>query len=185
MHPAAAAATGGVIAAVVAAESALAKIDSPQLDSAARRFAAASYPLMQKIDWIKTPEATKFLEAGSWTPEQLNRAIDTVLEAGADMDPEMIKRAVEAHQTALAHNIEAQTFIASPADVEEITSSLARLITSTSEDKVMAIYKAFNDLGGISLDREFMEGLGGAGEVAAAYKAFIDLIQIAQVQMKA
>lgn len=164
---------------------AMAKIDSPQLDNAARKFADASYPLMQQIDWYAEPVFTKYLADSSWTPEQLNRIISSVLKLGIEMDTDMIKRAVEAHEVALSHNIASDRFIANQADVEEIASRIAQLIVSAPQDKTMAVYKSFSDLGGIGLDVEFMEKLGGPGEVAAAYKAFIDLFQIAEVQVRA
>jgi len=146
------------------------------VDSAAKELADASYPLVEKIDWEKTPVLTKFLlkSAPSWDAKKLAVAFDKTLELGAAMDPALIRTSVAAHDKALTDAISRPGLVTPLEDFEAVTQSIARMLGSAPTDKVRAVFDAYAEVGLKQLNGDWFATLKDA-DARAAYKAFFDL----------
>merc|ERR1719174_948132 len=172
--------TAGGSAGIVAGVAAPAFSDS--IDDAAKAFADATYPVMEKIDWERTPQLTKWIAdaSKSWDPKLMAMATDRVLEAGLAADPRLIMAAVSAHDKALDDAIGRPGNVLPLNDHEDVTVAIARMIASMPNAKVMAIYDAFSAAGTQTLWPDFYNSLSRA-DVDATYKAFLELAQAVKV----
>jgi len=146
------------------------------VDLAAKKLADASYPLVEKIDWEKSPVLTKFLlkSAPSWDAKKLAVAFDKTLELGAAMDPALIRTSVAAHDKALTDAISRPGLVTPLEDFEAVTQSIARMLGSAPTDKVGAVFDAYAEVGLKKLNVDWFATLKDA-DARAAYKAFFDL----------
>jgi len=146
------------------------------VDLAAKKLADASYPLLEKINWEKSPVLTKFLlkSAPSWDATKLAVAVDKTLELGVAMDPALVRQSVAAHDKALTDAMSRPGLVTPLEDYEAVTESIARMLGSAPTDKVRAVFDAYAEVGLKRLNGEWLATLKDA-DARAAYKAFFDL----------
>jgi len=111
-----------------AASSALAN----PIGSASEKFAAASYPLISQIDWVKTPVLANWLKTGAavWDSKKVGLALKKTLDMGLAMDPALVKESVAAHKKALAAAASSEKLVTSQEGYQSVVESIASLIAS-------------------------------------------------------
>lgn len=179
------AATGAAAAMINVDPATAYQVDPGQVEKSARVFADAAYPLMQKIDWVGMNPVVPYLEQAPWDSAQLGNALKKVLQAGIEMDPELVRKAVIAHEKALRTVIDGGKIIATKEDVEEIFVNVARLASSAGDDKMQAVYDAVQPIGADKFNAAMMEFLGGPAEVGGAYNTFLDTMGAASKALRA
>lgn len=149
------------------------------VDDAAKALADTAYPLLEKVDWERTPQLSKWLSdsAKSWDPKMIAHAADTVLEAGLSMNSDLIVKAVAAHDKAIDDAVGRPGLVAPIGDVEEFAMAVAQMVRSANAEKFQAVYDAFAAVGMGSLSTDFMASLNRA-DVDATYKALLETAQV-------
>lgn len=173
----------GLAGAISAAPSAFAaepKAIQDPVDRAAIKLTAAIYPLMQEIDWVKSPAVTKWFSSASsnWSPVDVAGAAKKVLEAGIAMEPGLVRNAVLAHDVALKAAMKNPKLMAPQPVVEEVASSVARLIASAGDERSMAVYNAFANLGFADFQNDFYRTMDRR-EVDAVKDAWFEMVAVA------
>merc|ERR1712178_169665 len=104
-------------AAAMAAVSAPAFAD--EIGNAAKKLSDASYPFLKEIDWNSYAFLSKpgtAASAADWA-----KAVDKMIVMGASMDPDLLKKGVQAHHKAIQKTIASSPVIAK-ADYEAINA---------------------------------------------------------------
>jgi len=150
-----------------------------KLGAAAKDLADASYPLLKKIDWERTPVLTKWLgsSAETWAPTKISDAVEATLQASAAMDPKLIVQAVAAHDAAVVHAIDKPGLVTPLADHEAVTEAIARMLASAPSDKVFDVFRTYAKVGLEDLNGDWFSTLNAA-EAEAAYKSFLALSEV-------
>merc|ERR1719230_616339 len=172
--------TAPSIAGVAAAVSAAAPATAADIDGAATKFADAAYPYMSKIDWVKDPVVMKFITQSPWTGQQKAQVFKKVLEAGVEMNPSLVRQAVEAHHNALSNMIASKADVLTKEDNEKVFVSIANMLKSAGNAKVKAIFDAAQAAGQSSLNDGHMALVGGQQDASVVYKAFLETAQAVQ-----
>merc|ERR1712224_445370 len=158
-----------------AAEPALAKPPNPAVENQARKFADVTYPLFEKIDFVKQPQVIEWMQSGSFNGKEKALLLKKILETGYSMDSKLVLDAAMAHERALNDMVTNNKVMPPLMNIEEIFVALARAIGSADAGKVFEVYPAAVAAGICSnFGANAMNALGGAGDVAASYKAFLD-----------
>merc|ERR1712099_96712 len=94
------------------------------VDSAAKKLADKSYPMVKATDWATTDVLDKYM-ASVPTTKEFSKAI---LELSVALDPKLVKNAVQAHKKA----VEAMgpNFITPLKNHEEVTTALAKMFAA-------------------------------------------------------
>merc|ERR1719352_1522067 len=71
------------------------------------------------------------------------KAIDKAIVMGAQMDPDLLKKGVQAHHKAIGGS---NNLVLSKADFEAVNAALGRMIASVPESTTMDLYKTFSSL---------------------------------------
>jgi len=150
-----------------------------KLGAAAKELADASYPLIQKIDWEKSPVLTKWLGSASetWEPAKIAAAVDSTLKASAAMDSQLIVKAVAAHDKAVVDAINQPGLVTPLADHEAVTESIVRMLASAPPEKVKAVFDTYAEVGLKDLNGQWFSTLNPA-DAEAAYKTFLALSEV-------
>jgi len=158
---------------------------SDKLGAAAKELADASYPLLKKIDWERTPVLTKWLaeQSGKWDEQKLAAAVDSTLKASAGMDQKLIRQAVAAHEQATAHAVSQPGLVAPLADHEAVTESIVRMLASAPPDTVKAVFDTYADVGLKDLNAKWFSTMDAA-DAQAAYKTFLAMSEVVKVAGK-
>merc|ERR1719361_2128026 len=129
-----------VPAVAVAGASAPAFADA--IGDAAKKLPEDAYPFMKEVNWNSYTYLTKpgSASAGDWA-----KAIDKMIEMGATMDPELLKKGAMAHHKAIGAVTEANPTL-SKADFEAVNAAIGRLIASVPESQTMGVYDAVASL---------------------------------------
>lgn len=106
------------------------------VESAAKKLADASYPMVKAVDWATTDVLDKYM-ATVPTTKEFSKAI---LELSVAMDPTLIKNAVQAHKTAVGAM--GPNFVTPLKNHEEVTVALAKLFAAAPKDKIQAVFDA-------------------------------------------
>lgn len=150
------------------------------VDEAAGKFADTLYPLMDKIDWQRNPQFSKWLGTApqKWDGQKLNRAMDHLIECGLGMDQSLVARSVQAHLKGIVDSrAEPKDLLKTSAeDMKEITVSIANMLASAGAKKVYAVYDGFRAVGLNDLNREEWK-IVGKGDAAQGYRDFLLLAQ--------
>merc|ERR1719512_421372 len=106
------------------------------VDSAAKKLADLSYPMVKATDWATTGVLDKDVASVPTTPE-FSKAI---LELSVSLDPKLVKDAVQAHKKA----VEAMgpNFVTPLKNHEEVTTALAKMFAAAPADKIKAVFDA-------------------------------------------
>merc|ERR1712066_732183 len=106
------------------------------MDSAAKKLADLSYPMVKATDWATTGVLDKYM-ASVPTTKEFSKAI---LELSTSLDPKLVKNAVQAHKKA----VEAMgpNFITPLKNHEEVTTALAKMFAAAPADKIKAVFDA-------------------------------------------
>merc|ERR1712039_366512 len=106
------------------------------VDSAAKKLADLSYPMVKATDWATTGVLDKYM-ASVPTTKEFSKAI---LELSTSLDPKLVKNAVQAHKKA----VEAMgpNFITPLKNHEEVTTALAKMFAAAPADKIKAVFDA-------------------------------------------
>merc|ERR1712118_278500 len=115
-------------ACAVAAMAALSAPAYADIDSAAKKLAATSYPFLKEIDWT------------SPIYESLPGASNAVMLMGAAMDGKLLQDAVMAHHKAIGSG---NGKACSQADYEKILATLGKAIASVPESTVLDTFNAY------------------------------------------
>merc|ERR1712039_13805 len=109
------------------------------VDSAAKKLADLSYPMVKSTDWATTDVLDKYM-ASVPTTKEFSKAI---LELSVALDPKLVKNAVQAHKKA----VEAMgpNFITPLKNHEEVTTALAKMFAAAPAGKIKAAVQAHLD----------------------------------------
>jgi len=157
-----------MLGAATAASVAAAPAYADEIGDAAKKLAKASYPYLKEINWnsglyFKNPGTAS---AADWT-----KAIAKAIDAGAAMDPTLLKKGVEAHHAAWASTD--ANLVTSQQNYEQTIAAIGRMIASIPEEKTMAIYNDFGKLVDPGVPKYLMDSVSQA-DAKAAYEAFMD-----------
>lgn len=156
------------------------------IDDAAKAFADASYPIVEKLNWADTPEITSWLNTANkdWDVPRVAKFFDAILETGLSMDPKLVRAAVQAHDTALGDAMQRPGFVCPRADLEDVTMALAHALSSSKNQYIMNVYDSFAALQGTTLANNFLTQLNESNrvDVSESYKAFLDLAQVVKTR---
>jgi len=138
------------------------------IGDAAKQLSEDSYPFMKEVNWNSYTFLTKpgSASAGEWA-----KAIDKMIEMGATMDPELLKKGAMAHHKAIGSVTEANP-VMSKADYTEINAAIGRLIASVPEDMTMGVYNAVANLVPPEVPKYMMAQVNEA-DAKKAYEAFL------------
>jgi len=139
-----------------------------EIGAAAKKFAAASYPFLSEVNWNS---GLYLANPGKASPADWTKAIAKAIDMGAAMDADLLKAGVTAHHNAIATMN--PKLVTSQASYESVLATIGRMVASTPEDKVMAVYNDFGKLVDPAVPKYLMESVKGA-DAKAAYEAFLD-----------
>merc|ERR1711953_146729 len=106
------------------------------VDSAAKKLADLSYPMVKATDWATTDVLDKYM-ASVPTTKEFSKAI---LELSVNLDPKLVKDAVQAHKKAV--DAMGPNFITPLKKHEEVTIALAKMFAAAPKDKIKAVFDA-------------------------------------------
>merc|ERR1712151_1214070 len=106
------------------------------VDSAAKKLADLSYPMVKATDWATTDVLDKYM-ASVPTTKEFSKAI---LELSVKLDPKLVKDAVQAHKKAL--DATGPDFVTPLKNHEEVTVALAKMFAAAPKDKIKAVFDA-------------------------------------------
>merc|ERR1712007_139970 len=130
----------GPAACAVAAMAALRAPAYADIDSAAKKLAATSYPFLKEIDW-SSPIYGSLPGASN---AQMLKAVDAALVMGSKMDGKLLQEAAMAHHKAVG-SISGKG-VTSQADYEQILAKLGKAIASVPESTVLDTFNAYKAL---------------------------------------
>jgi len=133
-----------------------------------KKLSEDAYPFMKEVNWNSYTYLTKpgTASAGEWA-----KAIDKMIELGATMDSELLKKGAMAHHKAIGAVSEANPVL-SKADFEAINAALGRLIASVPESQTMDVYNAVANLVPAEVPKYLMSTVNEA-DAKKAYEAFL------------
>merc|ERR1712110_466338 len=138
------------------------------IGDAAKKLSEDAYPFMKEVNWNSYTYLTKpgSASAGDWA-----KAIDKMIEMGATMDPELLKKGAMAHHKAIGAVTEASPAM-SKADFEAINAAIGRMIASVPESQTMGVYDAVSALVPAEVPKYLMSTVKEA-DAKKAYEAFL------------
>lgn len=146
------------------------------IGAASKKLADASYPLIQAIDWGKSPVLTKWLsESGAnWGPTKIAAAVESTLKLGLAMDQDLVVKAVQAHDKAIMDAMNNPKLVTPLADHEEVTEAIARMIASAPPALVKDVFNRYLGVGLKDLNQDWFKTLNEE-DARKAYQAFLEL----------
>nr|AET21349.1 chloroplast soluble peridinin-chlorophyll a-binding protein precursor [Symbiodinium sp. clade B isolate HIAp] len=140
-----------------------------QIGDAAKKLGDASYDFAKEVDWNNGV----FLQApGSFQPLKALKAIDKMIEMGAAADPELLKKAADAHHKAIG-SISGPNGVTSRADWDGVNAALGRVVASVPKQKVMDVYDAVSDITDPKVPA-YMKSLVNGADAEKAYQGFLE-----------
>jgi len=140
---------------------------------AAKKFSEATYPIMEKLNWVKSPEISKYLAtASSKDPKMMATGIDKTLEVALTMNQNLINDAVYAHVRAIKGALNTPGFVAERDDFARVNLALAKMIGSADPAKFKALLTAFP--GNADLQMALFAA-NNPEQAKAAYETFVAL----------
>ncbi|KAL9139156.1 PCP peridinin chlorophyll protein extrinsic protein [Amphidinium carterae] len=140
---------------------------------AAKKFSEATYPIMEKLDWGKSPEISKYIETSSAkNPKMMADGIDKTLEVALTMNQNFINDAVFAHVRAIKGALNTPGFVAERDDFARVNLALAKMIGSADPAKFKALLTAFP--GNADLQMALFAA-NNPEQAKAAYETFVAL----------
>jgi hypothetical protein len=136
------------------------------IDDAAKKLSAASYPFLKEIDWT----SPVYGNLPSADPLKVLKAIGSALVMGASIDSSALKAGVLAHAAAIGH-VDGKGMIPL-ADYEAINAGIGHMVASVPKSKVVDVYNAFAPLAKQDVVGSYMKSLVNDADAVAAYKAF-------------
>jgi hypothetical protein len=136
------------------------------IDDAAKKLSAASYPFLKEIDWT----SPVYGNLPSVDPLKVLKAIDKALVMGAAIDSSALKAGALAHSAAIGH-INGKGMIPL-ADYEAINAAIGHMVASVPKSKVVDVYDAFAEIAKKDVVGNYMKGLVKEADAVAAYQAF-------------
>merc|ERR1711904_482079 len=121
------------------------------IDTAAKKFAATSYPFLKDIDW----SSPIYGSLPGLSNIQMLKAVDAALVMGSEMDGKLLQAAAMAHHKAIGSG---SGKACSQADYEQILATLGKAIASVPAATVLDTFNAYKSL------------IGQPGEFPAAFK---------------
>ncbi|CAE7243128.1 unnamed protein product [Symbiodinium sp. CCMP2592] len=106
------------------------------VDTAAKKLADASYPMVKAVDWATTDVLDKYM-AKVPTTKEFSKAI---LDLSVSLDPKLVKDAVAAHKKAV--DAMGPDFVTPLKNHEEVTVALAKMFAAAPKDKIKAVFDA-------------------------------------------
>merc|ERR1719229_585387 len=140
-----------------------------------KKLADASYPLLQQIDWARSPALNKWLSgaAESWNPgKKIGYALDATLKLGMQMDQKLVASSVAAHEKAIAAAANQPGLVTPLAQHEAVTESIVRMIASAPRDRVQEVFDTYSRVGLKNINRDWFASVNPA-DARAAYRAFL------------
>ena len=109
---------------------------------------------------------------GSFQPLKALKAIDKMIEMGAAADPELLKKAADAHHKAIG-SISGPNGVTSRADWDAVNAALGRVVASVPKQKVMDVYDAVKDITDPKVPA-YMKSLVNGADAEKAYQGFLE-----------
>merc|ERR1711985_89972 len=143
------------------------------IDSAAKKFAAASYPFLKGIDWNSPIYSGPLPGADNIG---MLKAVDSALVMGAAMDGKLLQEAVMAHHKAIGSA--GGKGVTSQADYEKVLATLGKAIASVSESTVLDTFNAYKALigqpGEFPLALKYLQSTVNPADAYAAGAGFLE-----------
>eukprot|EP00434_Breviolum_minutum_P045072 symbB.v1.2.040335.t1/scaffold7154.1/size13002/1 len=108
----------------------------------------------------------------SFQPLKALKAIDKMIEMGAAADPELLKKAADAHHKAIG-SISGPNGVTSRADWDAVNAALGRVVASVPKQKVMDVYDAVKDITDPKVPA-YMKSLVNGADAEKAYQGFLE-----------
>merc|ERR1719262_1091693 len=124
-------------ASAAAAMAALAAPAYADIDSAAKKLAATSYPFLKDIDW----NSPIYGSLPGVSNIDMLKAVDAALVMGSQMDGKLLQEAAMAHHKAIG-SVSGKG-VTSQADYEKILATLGKAIASVPEATVLDTFNAY------------------------------------------
>jgi len=177
-HVPLATAVGGATALLGAATAAHA--DAVDVVVAGRNFASVIYPALSSINWVKGTLISDWVarETMNVGPGATSQAAEALLDAALSMNPQLVTRAVAAHELALKAAYRDENLVLPEANLAEICTAIAQMLASAGPEKNQAIYNTMRSYFISDLNEEAYK-LIDPSVAAAGYKAFLELAQAA------
>lgn len=158
----------GVSAATMFAPAAFADVNS-----AAKKLADLSYPMVKATDWATTDVLDKYV-ASVPTTKEFSKAI---LELSVSLDPKLVTNAVQAHKRA----VEAMgpNFVTPLKNHEEVTTALAKMFAAAPADKIKAVFDATPGRDGLNADWYAKMPKADADATFVAFKELAEAVKAA------
>jgi len=139
-----------------------------EIGAAARKLSDQSYPFLSEIDWQSYIYNVK---PGAASAINWVKAIDKAIVMGTAMDSKLLNEAAKAHLKAIS-SMDGK-LLTTKDDYTEINAALGRAVASVPEDKVMAVYNAFDALVPKAVP-EYMISKVKPDDAKRAYAAFLE-----------
>merc|ERR1711977_377999 len=110
------------------------------IDSAAKKFAATSYPFLKDIDW----NSPIYSSLPGLSNIEMLKAVDAALVMGSEMGGKLLSEAAMAHHKAIG-SISGKG-VTSQADYEKILATLGKAIASVPESTVLDTFNAYKGI---------------------------------------
>merc|ERR1711897_58626 len=143
------------------------------VDSAAKKLADLSYPMVKATDWATTDVLDKYM-ASVPTTKEFSKAI---LELSVALNPKLVKNAVQAHKKA----VEAMgpNFITPLKNHEEVTTALAKMFAAAPADKIKAVFDATPSVESLNGDWYAQMPKADADATFVAFKELAEAVKAA------
>merc|ERR1711977_412325 len=142
------------------------------IDSAAKKFAATSYPFLKDIDW----NSPIYGSLPGLSNIQMLKAVDAALVMGPEMDGKLLQAAAMAHHKAVGSA--GGKGVTSQADYEQILAKLGKAIASVPESTVLDTFNAYkaiiNTPGEFPLALKYLQSTVNPADAYAAAGAFLE-----------
>merc|ERR1719262_888043 len=159
-------------ASAAAAMAALAAPAYADIDSAAKKLAATSYPFLKDIDW----NSPIYGSLPGVSNIQMLEAVDAALVMGSEMDGKLLQEAAMAHHKAVGSA--GGKGVTSQADYEQILAKLGKAIASVPESTVLDTFNAYkaiiNTPGEFPLALKYLQSTVNPADAYAAGGAFLE-----------
>jgi hypothetical protein len=144
-----------------------------EIGDAAKKLSQASYPFLKEVDWNSLLFLAK--PGGSSTALDWLKAIDSAIVMGNAMDPELLKKGVDAHSKAIK-GVDANG-IPKLGDYEAVNAAIGRMVASVPQDKVMDVFNSFSKVVGPEAPK-YMLSTVNSDDALKAYSAFLEFKEV-------
>jgi hypothetical protein len=118
---------------------------------------------------------------GQFQPAKALKAIDAMIEMGAQADPALLKKAADAHHKAIQSIGNNPNGVTSRADWDEVNAALGRVFASVPESTVMKVYNSVADITDPGVPA-YLKSLADGPAADSAYRGLLDFTNVVKSQ---